>query len=92
MTVRKPPPLVIIWRRCQGTTQPSTIGNNPRLPGHPVATHVTPFDIADNAPSELEIEAAARRLWRNRAVSHTHLLAKHLHAWLREAYLAKDSI
>ena len=54
----------------------------PSHPGRPVPTHVIPFDIDDEKTTEGEIEAAVRRLRRNRAGGHTYLRGEHLHARL----------
>ena len=57
----------------------------PSHPERPVPTHVAPFQIKYGFPMEVEVEAEARQMRRNRAGGHTHLQAKRLQMWLREA-------
>ena len=61
---------------------------NPSPPGRPLPTHITPFDLDDETPTKGEIEAAVRRLRRNRAGGHTHLREEHLQQWIRNAHEA----
>ena len=49
-------------------------------------THVDTFQINYYVPSEVEVEAAVRRLCPHKSGGHTHLRVEHFKALLREAY------
>ena len=51
-----------------------------------MATHIYPFQVNDDTPSEAEVEASVRRLPPFKAGKHTHLHTEHLEKNLHEAY------
>ena len=50
---------------------------DPDPPGRPLATHVEPFQINDEVPSEAEVDAEVRLLHPHKEGGHTHLRAEH---------------
>ena len=48
---------------------------DPDPPGQPLATHVDPFHISNEIPTEAEVEAAIRCLNPNKEGGHTYLCA-----------------
>ena len=65
---------------------------DPSLLGSPISTHISPFQIENEVPSEVEVKASVRFMKRNKAGGHTHLRSKHLQWWIREGYPIKYSI
>ena len=51
-----------------------------------VPTHITPFKINDDVPTEVDMEVAVRDLHLNKPGGHTHLREEHFKKWLREEY------
>ena len=52
----------------------------------PLDTHIDPFQIIDEVPTESEVEEAVRHLRPHKAGSHTHLCVEHFKMWLHKAY------
>ena len=50
---------------------------DPYPPVRLLSTHVDPFQINDNVPSEVEVESAVQCLRPHKAGNHTHLRAEH---------------
>ena len=71
---------------------PAGVPPTPPPPGRTIPSHFIPFDIDDGKSTKGEIEAAVRRMRRNRASSNIHVWAEHLQAWMREAYPKETSI
>ena len=62
---------------------------DPDPPGRMLATHVDPFYINDDVPSETEVKAAVRCPHPHKAGGHTHLRMEHFNTWILEAYLGE---
>ena len=55
---------------------------DPTPPGRPVPTHVKPFMVNGDVPSEADVEAEERKLRLNKSVGHTHLCTEHFKKWM----------
>ena len=63
---------------------------DPPPPGRPLLIHIALLTIDKGVLSEAEVEAVVLQLKQNRARYNTHLRAKQLQGWLREAYLTRE--
>ena len=55
-------------------------------PGRGLSTHVYPFHINYDLPSDAEVKSAVLRLRPHKAGSHTHLRTEYFKTWIRKAY------
>ena len=54
--------------------------------GQPLTTHVDPFHINDDVPSDMEVKSAVQIHCSHKAVNHTYLCEEHFRTWLCKAY------
>ena len=54
--------------------------------GQPLTTHVDPFQINDDVPSDMEVKSAVQIHCSHKAVNHTYLCEEHFRTWLCKAY------